>query len=130
MPLYRSIGHIHLKFKGCKISFICFKFTKGPVLWQTVLTLIRSRVLWHLIWVHTAFQCPTNAFGQISFKLKGYQVLFIVTFYKSYCNLLLSVSSDRGLYRLLQMLQIRSTRHIYGLNVTHLLISEYFKLKI
>ena len=33
-------GQIHLKIKGCQVCVICCKFTKVPVLWQTVLTLI------------------------------------------------------------------------------------------
>ena len=45
MPLDRSIGQNHLKVKGCQVCFICCKFTKVPVLWQTVLTLNRRAVL-------------------------------------------------------------------------------------
>ena len=45
MPLDRSIGQIHLKVQGFQVCFICCKFTKVPVLWQTVLTLNKRRVL-------------------------------------------------------------------------------------
>ena len=34
--------------KGGQVWFICCKFTKDPVLWQTVLTLNRQTVLWPL----------------------------------------------------------------------------------
>ena len=49
MLLDRSFGQNHLKVKGCQVFFICCKFTKVPVLLQTVLT----------------------------FKVKGYLVCFI-----------------------------------------------------
>ena len=45
MSLDRSIGQNHLKVKGCQVCFIYCKFTKVPVLWQTMLTLNRRAVL-------------------------------------------------------------------------------------
>ena len=36
MPLDRSIGQIDLKVKGCQVYLICCKFTKVPVIWQSI----------------------------------------------------------------------------------------------
>ena len=69
-----AFGQTHFKFKGCQICFICCKFTKVLVIWQTVLILVRLRIL---IWVHTVCQYHTNAFGYINFKFKGCRVCFV-----------------------------------------------------
>ena len=43
---------------------------------QTVVTLIRLGILWHLIRVYTICKCLQNVFGQNYFNLKGHQVCF------------------------------------------------------
>ena len=54
-----SIGPVHFHLKGCRVVYFYSNFNR-TFCKQTVETLIRCRILQHLIWVFTVCLCPTK----------------------------------------------------------------------